>query len=198
MMKSAFAAMLLAAAAAVPAAAYTPPSGAYAMDDSHSVVTWKIMHLGLSPYTAQLETVTGTLNLNAEDLSASSISATIATASADTDYTGEKDFDGEVVKFLQGGDHPQITFASTAVTPTGDDTAAVTGDLTFLGVTKPVTLDVTLTGAVESHPFAGQPAIGFVAEGVIKRSDFGMALGPLDNALGDEVEIEIAAEFIKQ
>lgn len=169
--------------------------GAYTIDDSHSVVTWKIKHLGLAPYTAQLETVTGSLVIDEDAPENSTISATIDPASADTDYTGEKDFDAEVAKLL--GEDP-ITFTSTAVSIADVETGAVTGDLTFNGMTKPVTLDVTLTGKVETHPFAGAPAVGLVAEGVISRDEFGFLDGsPLDGALGDLVEIEISAEFIK-
>ncbi len=181
------------------------PSGVYAMDDSHASVTWKIKHLGLAPYTAQFETVNGTLTFDSEDPSKSSVTATIAAASVDTDFTGNEretveQWHDNVRGFLKAGEHPEITFTSTAVSVSGDATGTVTGDLTFAGVTKPVTLDVTLTGALEQHPFVeGKGALGFTASGVIKRSDFGVLAGsPLDGALGDDVAIEIAAEFIQQ
>lgn len=200
MIRTTLAAALMAAAAAPALADVAAPSGAYAMDDSHSAVTWRIMHLGLAPYTAQLETVTGTLNFNAEDPAASTLTATIAASSVDTDYTGEKDFDSEVANFLKAGEFADITFTSTGIELTGDNTGVITGDLTFAGVTKPVSLDATLTGAIEAHPFVeGKAAMGFHATGAIKRSDFGILAGtPLDGALGDEVEIEVAAEFIQQ
>ncbi len=181
------------------------PSGVYAMDDSHASVTFKIQHLGLAPYTAQFETVNGTLTFDSEDPSKSAITATIAATSVDTDFTGNEretveQWHDNVRGFIKAGDHPEITFASTAVAVSGDNTGTVTGDLTFAGVTKPVTLDVTLTGALEQHPFReGKGALGFVASGMIKRSDFGILAGsPLDGALGDDVAVEIAAEFVQQ
>ena len=58
-----------------------------------------------------------------------------------------------------------MTFVSTSVKKTGARTAKVTGDLTFLGQTRPVTLDATFNGEIERHPFANVPAIGFAAEG---------------------------------
>ncbi|KAK0330672.1 hypothetical protein LTR94_031921, partial [Friedmanniomyces endolithicus] len=96
--------------------------------------------------------------------------------------------------FLNATAFPQITFKSTKVELTGTRTAKVTGDQTFLGVTKPVTLDATFNGDLEKHPFVPAPAIGFSAEGKFKRTDFGMALGPV----GDEVTIRFDAEFIKE
>ena len=78
---------------------------------------------------------------------------------------------------------------------TGNRTGQITGDLSFLGVTKPVTLDVTMNGYLEEHPFAGVPAIGFSGETTISRSEWGMDWGI--GSVGDEVEILIEAEFVK-
>ncbi len=202
-----FAAAALVAGFAAPSLAQdvAAPSGVYAMDDGHASVTWKIQHLGLAPYPAQIETVTGTLNFDAEDPSKSSVTATIAAASVDTDFTGNEretveEWHTNVRGFIKAGDHPEITFTSTAVEVTGDNTGTMTGDLTFAGVTKPVTLNVTLTGALEQHPFVeGKGALGFTAAGAIKRSDFGILQeSPLFGALGDEIQVEIAAEFVQQ
>ncbi len=173
-------------------------AGTYDMDDSHAVVTWSIQHLGLSQYTAQFETVTGQLTIDAENLSNSSVIATIAADSVDTDYTGEKDFDAEVEGFLGAAENPEITFASTGLELTGERTGVLTGDLTLAGVTQPVELNVILTGALESHPFVGRPALGFTATGSISRSNFNFELpGPLQGGLGDEVNVVVTAEFIK-
>ena len=75
-----------------------------------------------------------------------------------------------------------------------EDEARVTGDLTLNGVTKPVTLEVDLRKAA-AHPMTQKPAVGFVAEGEIKRSDFN--LGMLAPAVSDEMEIRISVEAIK-
>src|SRR5690606_12273607 len=71
---------------------------------------------------------------------------------------------------------PTMTFKSTKVERTGEKTAKMTGDLTLLGVTKPVTLDVTLNKS-DLHPFHKKMAAGFSATGTLKRSDFGMNYG---------------------
>ncbi len=182
------------------------PSGAYALDPTHASVTWKISHLGLSNYTARFTQFDIALTLDTENPANSSVTATIDPTSVETDYPGEKDFDGEVAndaKFLNAGAFPAITFTSTSVEPTGDNTAKVTGDLTMLGVTKPVTLDVTLNSALEQHPFAKKPAVGFSAVGALDRTEWGLThlsntLGEGGNQIvGSSVQVLIEAEFVK-
>ena len=76
----------------------------------------------------------------------------------------------------------------------GAKTADVSGNLTLLGVTKPVTLKAVFNGGMASHPMAKKPAIGFSASGTVKRSEFGMT-----NAIpvvSDDVNLVIEAEFI--
>jgi len=65
----------------------------------------------------------------------------------------------------------------------------------MLGVTKPVTLKAVLNGAMAAHPYAKVPAVGFHAEGTIKRSEFGF--DHLVPYVGDDVSFAIEAEFIK-
>ena len=96
-------------------------------------------------------------------------------------------------RWLNAGTYPELTFTSTEVSLTGGNTGTVTGDLTFLGQTRPVTLDVTFNG-VANPPWAPDSSIlGFNATGVIKRSEWGM-----DAALGwvsDEVYVYFSGEF---
>ncbi len=92
----------------------------------------------------------------------------------------------------QEGD--MITFASTGIEVTGDDTALITGDLTMNGVTKPVTLDAMLNKAGD-HPQAGKPWAGFDATAQILRSDFN--LGKFAPFVSDEVSVEISIEAMK-
>ena len=79
---------------------------------------------------------------------------------------------------------------------TSGQTAKLTGDFTFNGVTRPVTLDVTFYGAGKTPPqMGGKENVGFRATGTIRRSDFGLGFGvPI---VGDEVKLEIAAAFVK-
>jgi polyisoprenoid-binding protein YceI len=97
--------------------------------------------------------------------------------------------------FLNVAEFPEMTFKSTAIEKTGDKTGKVTGDLTLLGVTKPVTMDVTFN-QVAPNPFHNNtPTAGFEAHAVIKRSDFGMKAA-IPN-IGDEVDISIDSQAPK-
>jgi polyisoprenoid-binding protein YceI len=90
---------------------------------------------------------------------------------------------------------PTMTFKSTKIEKTGEKTGKITGDLTLLGVTKPVTLDVTFNNAAK-HPMADEYHAGFTAEGTIKRSAFGMNFGvPM---VGDDVKIHINVEAVRE
>ena len=176
------------------------PSGVYELDLAHASIVWKVDHLGLSNYTARFNKFDATLNLDADNPEESRIEVSIDPTSVDTDfpYADQKDFNAKLVndqRFFNADAFPKITFTSTDIDVTGDRTGQITGDLSFLGVTKPVTLDVTMNGYLEEHPFAGVPAIGFSGEATITRSDWGMDWG-IGN-VGDEVEILIEAEFIK-
>lgn len=189
-----------------PAAAPQPPAdapaGRYMMDLGHTSVTFRVSHIGLSRYTARFSKVDGQLQFDPANPAAQSVTATIAAGSLETDYPDPKlDFDALVQKeFLDAANHPQITFRSTKVEPTGPRTARVTGDLTLKGVTRPVVLEATWNGGYK--PGAMDPSgarIGFSARGAFKRSDFGVTYGlPAPGTtmgVGDEVEVLIETEF---
>lgn len=120
----------------------------------------------------------------------SKVDVTIKTASIEMDDQKWNDH-LKNADFFNVEQYPEMTFKSTNVEVTGENTANVTGDLTLLGVTKPVTLNVThnKTGA---HPMNGKSGIGFSATGTLKRSDFGMNYGL--PAVGDDVELRIEVE----
>jgi len=174
------------------------PSGLYELDKNHASLIWKVSHLGLSNYTARFTDFDIDIDFNAFEPAASRVRATIDPTSVETDFPEpeKKDFDKELAmkeSWFNAEQFPQITFMSTSVEKTGDNTGKVTGDLTFLGVTKPVTLDVVFNKAIGNHPFANKPALGFSATTTIKRSDFGLTT--YIPQIGDEVEIIIEAEF---
>jgi polyisoprenoid-binding protein YceI len=191
----------LAAAAALPASAQHAadvPAATYKIDPTHASLTWKVMHMGLSNYTARFTKLDATLSFDPAKPEAAKLTATIDPASLKTDYPfpEKENFDKVLVegaKWFNAGANKSITFTSTAVKMTGAKTADVTGDLTFLGVTKPVTLKATFNGGMKEHPFAKKPAIGFSATGSVKRSEFGMSnYVPM---IGDDVALLIEAEF---
>jgi polyisoprenoid-binding protein YceI len=201
--------LLLAAAVATlsaPAfaqAASQAPAGTYGVDKPHSSIMWKGLHQGLSWYVARFTNFDITVDFNPADVSKSKVTATIDPKSIETDYARMRpanrndDFNAELAngeRFFNSGKFPQITFASTAVSKTGDNTGRMTGNLTFLGVTKPVTLDVTYIGN-RNDPRLQKHKIGFLATGTLKKTDFGMSPG---GSIADDIKIEINAELIQK
>ena len=177
------------------------PSGVYQLDTTHASLLWKVRHMGLSDYTARLATFNATLTLDVDNPENSSITATADPTSVQTAFPfDEPDFDAEIAndeKLLNSAAHPEISFASTSIERTGPSTAIITGDLTFLGVTREITFDATLIGALASHPLRNVPAVGFSAEATIDRTEFGMSfLAPFPVAA--EVTVVIQAEFLME
>lgn len=186
------------------AAKLTVPSGTYTLDPSHSILQWSVNHFGTSDYHAKFTKVDATLKLDAADLEKSSIKFVVKADSIRTDYpadykkthatTGYDTWDAELgrsPKFMDGTKNPDITFESTKIEKTGNGTGRVTGNLTFRGVSKPITLKVRLVGQKDRHPMLGVPVLGFEAEGEVVRVDFGM---PKD-MLGASAKIYFNGEF---
>ncbi|MEM8935777.1 MAG: YceI family protein [Pseudomonadota bacterium] len=173
------------------------PAGDYALDLSHASLIWKVSHMGLSNYAGRFTNFEGTLTLDPADPASSAISVTIDPSSVETDYPGtSKDWNAELAdkeNWFNSDAFPEISFVSTGIELTGDNTGVLTGDLTFLGITKPATLDVTFNGAFAERPFSGLPTIGFSATGSLMRSDWG--LDYLTPGIGDGVQLLIEAEF---
>jgi polyisoprenoid-binding protein YceI len=177
------------------------PTGEYTLDPHHTTVNIRAQHFGLAYYTLRFNTVSGTLNFNAENPAQSTITATVDVTSLDTPYSGNRDFDAELQNssWLDSSSFATATFTSTGVEQTGTNTARVTGDLTIKGQTHPVTFDVTYDGSHSPHPMGMQvSSIGFSARANIQRSQFGInELMPSagNDGVADQVEIVIEAEF---
>nr|WP_064251228.1 YceI family protein [Rhizobium leguminosarum]OAP88315.1 hypothetical protein A4U53_09530 [Rhizobium leguminosarum] len=171
------------------------PSGAYVSDPAHSSVTWKVGHFGLSNYTARFTKMNVELIWDAENPAASRVSASIDPTSVRTDFPFPEveDFDkkiGHDGNFLAA---QPISFLSTEVKLTAENRGQVTGDLTFRGQTRPVTIDVTFNGSMAEHPMDKTPKLGFSAIAKIKRSEWGLSL--YVPAVSDEVTILIETEL---
>ncbi|MEM0907569.1 MAG: YceI family protein [Pseudomonadota bacterium] len=186
------------------AASLDVPSGTYVSDPTHTSVTWKVSHLGLSFYTGSFDRggIKATVELDADDVAKSTLSATISGTEVVTLHPvaldpRNVDFDSKVAsdEFLNAGTFPEITFTSTGIEVTGDNTANITGELTLNDQTHPVVLDATLNAAVE-HPMSGTPVLGVSAVGTIDRTLFGV--NALAGPIGTMVSVEIEAEFLAQ
>lgn len=184
------------------------PAGRYKLDPNHASVSFMVNHVGLSNYVAWFTDFDIAIVLDPANLAASSVTASIDPLSITTDYSGdfkathkdspytswEEDL-AKSPKFFNAEMHPQISFVSNKVEPTGKTTAKIHGNLSLLGQTHPVVLDAKVVGSVAQHPFTGVGAIGFSATGHFKRSDFGMnhLLQPL--LIGDQVTVRFEGEF---
>ena len=118
---------------------------------------------------------------------------TVNVESIDT-FWAERDTHLKSADFFGVEEHPTATFTSTSVEKTGENTLAVTGDLTIKGITKPATFDVTVNAQGE-HPMAKTPAVGLDATTVVKRTDYGMDM--YVPYVGDEVTISFSAEALQ-
>ena len=181
-----------------PQALQSLPAGLYQLEKPHASLTFGVTHLGLSRYTLRFSDFDATLDFDPANPAASRVSASINPLSVRSDHPTDAGWDGRIGNdILQGGTFPQITFTSTAVTVTGPFTGQVTGDLTLMGTTKPVTLDVTYNGSMASAAlYGGRAAVGFSASGQFKRSDFGST--HYAEFVGDEVTVRIEAEFTRR
>lgn len=168
------------------------PAGTYALDKRHSSATVRALHMGFSNYTFRIDGLDGTLQFDPKNPAAIKVTATLDPT---TVHTGLPDFDEEIGSAYFGG--TPITFVSKSLVPHGANAGKLSGDLTLNGVTKPVALDVTFVGG-GPHAFTGKRVIGFLAEGMIKRSDFGVAPKLATSVLADNVQVSISAEFEKQ
>lgn len=186
------------AATEAPAAAPAEPaveaikgqSGTYTLDPTHTDVLVEWTHFGFSKPSAHFGITEGKLVYDADDASKSSVEVTIPVTAIDT-FVPKLDEHLKSADFFDAGKFPTATFKSTSVAAAGTNKLTVTGDLTVKGITKPVTLDVTLNGAGE-HPMAKKQAIGFSATGTLKRTDFGV--GAYAPNVSDDVQLRITTE----
>lgn len=181
------------------AVAHTAPAGAYTLDKAHASLIIRVSHIGYSNFTARFVNWEANLGLDPAAPENSSINVTIDSRSIESDNAPAGFIDIMRNDFLKSREFPQITFRSTRVERTGPNTANITGDLTLLGVTKPVTLEARFNGGYEGMALDPHARVGFSAHGTFNRSDFGMSYGlpPAGSNLGvgDQVEVIVETEF---
>lgn len=172
----------------------TQPSAqtsSWAIDTNHAQTDFRIRHMGVSTVRGSIGGVTGTIVWDENDLTKSSVNATIDATTVTTN-NGTRDKDLKSANFFNVEKYPTITFKSTAVNRVNGKLQVV-GDLTLAGVTKSVTLDVDGPTAPQKG-MGGKTVIGLSATGTVKRSDFNFAPKYPAAMLGDEVQITIDVE----
>ncbi len=180
-------------AAAILAAGAAQAVEKYTLDASHSQVLFSYNHLGFSTTFGMFSGFEGEIMFDQENPANSSVTVSMPVKSM---FTGWEQRDGHFMSddFFGAQDGDMVTFTSTSIEVTGDDTALITGDLTMNDVTKSVVLDAKLNGT-GTHPMAQKDWAGFDATTTLLRSDFG--LGAFAPAVGDEVEVRISIEAAK-
>jgi polyisoprenoid-binding protein YceI len=170
------------------------PAGAYVLDKQHASLTAKIVHMGFSHYTLRLDGLDGSFTYDPANWQTTKLTFTVDPKSVDTHDSA---FDRQISGYFEPDKYPTITFVSTGVQGGTDGKGTVTGDLTFHGVTKPVTLDVTFDGA--GHGIGPLGArLGFSGSTQIKRSDFGLNNMILNRFTSDQIDLIFEVEFEKK
>lgn len=169
-------------------------SGVYLSQDAHAYITFQYLHQGFSRPILRWNDFKAVIELDADNPAESTLAVTIDAESIDS---GVDKFDDHLLSadFFDADTYPEITFVSQKLTQDSTGSGTLIGDLSMKGITKPVTLDVTLNKVGESFPDK-VPMIGISATGTLKRSDWD--LGLYTPNVGDEVSLNIQVEFAKQ
>ena len=194
MRKSSFALLALAAAAVLSTGAAQAQSAAYAIDPTHTFVTFEISHFGATTNRGRFDKKEGTVQFDRAGKTGK-VEITVDTTSINS---GTPPFD----KHLQSADlfnaakYPTIKFVSDKFTFNGDKVASVTGELTLRGITKPVTLTATGFGCYENSRLKRE-VCGGDFETTLQRSQFGINYA-LPAVTPDAIHLLIQVEAIKQ
>ena len=168
-------------------------SGNYVVEKHHTQILWSVSHFGFNDYFGLFGQMTGTLSLDKADPSKSKVMINIPINEIATSR-------GDLSKHMMSADffdvakYPTATFVSTSVEPMPGNKAKITGNLTMLGMTKPVVLDAQLSGG-GGNPMSKKETIGFHAKTTIDRTQWGMT--KFAPNIGASVNLKISAAFEK-
>ena len=166
----------------------------YQIDPVQSFVLFKVSHLGAGYVWGRFTGgLTGTISTDPVAPEKSAVALEVKTDTLDTGFA-QRDKDIKSPDFLNAKQFPVITFKSSSVQKLSDQLYSVTGDLTFHGVTKPVTVQANITGTGKGPK--GEVRTGVEVHFTVKRSEFGVKYGL--PALGDDVEMTVAAEGVRK
>jgi polyisoprenoid-binding protein YceI len=168
-------------------------AGSYAVDGRHTQVNWQVDHFGFNDYFGLFGDATGTLQIDPQNLQATKVDVTIPIASL---ATSNAELTGHMKSpdFFDLAKFSSARFVSTSISDRRDNRATVKGELTMLGVTKPISLGVRFSGA-GANPMSKKATIGFHAVTTIKRSEWGMTKYVPN--VSDDVKLRISVAFEK-
>ncbi|CAE1137807.1 YceI family protein [Xanthomonas euroxanthea] len=187
--------LLLLPALAVTSLAATAAPVRYALDPVHTRVLFAVEHAGFSKALGTVSGSSGSLVFDPDDWAAARLDVTVPLHRADL---GDAKWNEATLarNLLDAERFPDAHFVSTQVEASGQNHARVTGNLTLHGVTRPVTLDVTLN-ALKRHPLPPfRRTAGFSATATLSRAEFG--IDAWKSMIGDAVELRIEAEAVRE
>lgn len=170
-------------------------AGQYVLDPDHATLIWKISHLGFSTFVGRFNDIEASLDFDPENIQESSLEVIINTAGLDVN---NPEFEEELrgSNWFDVENFPQATFISTSFLESDGNSFVFEGDLTLLGNTAPIILDINFNGGGRNF-LTRSNTVGFSASATFLRSAYG-----LDRftsfGVGDEIELEIHVEFMEQ
>ncbi|MEM8873949.1 MAG: YceI family protein [Planctomycetota bacterium] len=174
-------------------AAAAQQARSYVIDPVHSAVVFKIEWGGLSPFYGTFDSMSGSVQYAGTPESLV-VEMTLPVASIDS-ANEQRDQHLKSADYFNAREFPEITFVSTGVTANDDGTHTLAGDLTLLGVTKPIEATIH---SLKAGPRRGGDGVGGDITFTINRSEFGMTEGIEAGALGDEVTIMVGLQSVAQ
>lgn len=165
----------------------------WSVDKAHAKVNFTVTHLMLSEVDGTFKTFDAKLTSSKEDFSDAVFELTIDAKSVNTNQEN-RDAHLNRADMFDTEKYPTITFKSTGIKSVGPKKFQLTGDLTIKGVTKPVTVDLTLVGTGANRQ--GKKLVGFKASGTINRTAFGVGAMPAA-VVSEEVELRASGEFVQ-
>ncbi len=192
-MKKILSKMALVAMLSVFFTAYSFAQTTWKVDPAHSNLTFSITHLGIADVDGSFKEFDVTVTASKADFSDAIFDLTAQTASINTGIE-KRDEHLRSADFFDVDKNSALTFKSTSIKKAGAGKYKLSGNLTFNGVTKPVTVDLWYRGTVE-NPMSKAPTAGFQLTGTIKRSDFNFGSKFPAPMLSDEVKIRANGEF---
>lgn len=166
------------------------------LDPDHTTVMFEAPHIGFARIFGFFQTVRGEFNFDEASRSITYLRVKVEMNSVFTNNT-KRDRHLRSADFLDAYQHPTAEFVMTDADPASDTTGQIIGDLTFRGMTRQVTLDVTLN-RIGPYPYGENYVLGASATTVIKRSDFGSTYALEPGWVPDDIPVRIEIEAIRQ
>jgi len=172
----------------------TPTVQTWSLDKAHAKLGFNVTHMLVSEVHGSFKTFEAKITSEGEGFENANIELSADINSINTDNT-DRDNHLKNADFFEATKFPTLTFKSTSIDKVADNKYILKGELTMLGITKSVTLNVL--GIIGTHPFNKKTIAGFKATGTIKRADFNLGSSVPGMIVSDKVEITANAEFIK-